>query len=301
MSSRFPRRGGSAVRVAGTVALCLVTAATHGDAPLLPETPSAALRACADPNNLPFSNRQQQGFENRLAAILADELDAPLEYTWASEWRGFVRKTLDAGRCDVILGMPAESDRVLTTRPYYVSTYVFLSRRDRGLAIRSLDDTLLRRLRIGVHFIGDDYTNPPPAHALGRRRIVRNIVGYSLYGDHSKPNPPADLVHAVARGDIDLAIVWGPFAGYFGAREGVPMTLTPVTPAVDPPGLRFTFAIAVGVRRDDPALRARLDAALERRQPEIERLLRQYSIPLAGDSTRMAARCPGGSREAACG
>jgi mxaJ protein len=294
------------VRVAGAVALCLVTAATHGDAPLLPDTPlastpPAALRVCADPNNLPFSNRQQQGFENRIAAVLADELDAPLEYTWASEWRGFVRKTLGAGRCDVILGIPAESDRVLTTRPYYVSTYVFLSRRDRGLTIRSLDDTTLRRLRIGVHFIGDDYTNPPPAHALGRRHIVRNVVGYSLYGDRSKPNPPADLVHAVARGEVDLAIVWGPLAGYFGAREGVPMTLTPVTPAVDPPGLRFTFAIAIGVRRDDPTLRARLDAALERRRPEIDRILRQYSIPLIRDSAPVAATCAGRGKEAACG
>lgn len=177
------------------------------------------------------------------------------------------------------MGMPAESGRVLTTRPYYVSTYVFLSRRDRHLRIRSLDDSLLRRVRIGIHFIGDDYNNPPPAHALGRRGIVRNVTGYSIYGDYSKPNPPAELIHAAARGDVDVAIVWGPLAGYFGAREKVPMTLTPVTPAVDPPGLRFTFAIAVAVRRDDAALRAKLDAALDRRRPEIDRILRRYGVP----------------------
>jgi mxaJ protein len=242
--------------------------------------PAPTLRVCADPNNLPFSDARRAGFENRIATVLADELHARLEYTWAPEWRGFIRKTLGAGRCDLIMGIPVESDRVLTTRPYYTSTYVFLSRRDRGIEIHSLDDPALRTLRIGIHFIGDDYANPPPAHALGRRGIVRNVVGYSLYGDHSRPNPPAELVHAVARGDVDVAIVWGPFAGYFGAREKVPMTIAPVTPAIDPPGLRFTFAIAVGVGRNDTALRARLDSALVRRRPEIERILRRYRIPL---------------------
>lgn len=265
---------GTAVRRMAALPLLLTLGAAAATAPVPP------LRVCADPNNLPFSNRQREGFENRIAVILAEELHAPLEYDWVSEWRGFVRKTLGAGRCDLIMGIPAESDDVLATRPYYVSTYVFLSRRDRGLAVRSLDDPVLRRLRIGLHFIGDDYTNPPPAHALGRRHIVDNIVGYSLYGDHSRPNPPADLIHAVAKGDVDLAIVWGPFAGYFGAREKVPMTITPVTPAVDPPGIRFTFPIGLGVRRENAALRARLETALRRRGPEIERILREYGVPL---------------------
>ncbi|MFL5494449.1 MAG: substrate-binding domain-containing protein [Gemmatimonadales bacterium] len=242
--------------------------------------PAPVLRVCADPNNLPFSNARQAGFENRIATVLADELHARLEYTWAPELRGFIRKTLGAGRCDVIMGVPAESDRVLTTHPYYASTYVFLSRRDRGIRIHSFDDPALRTLRIGIHFIGDDYANPPPAHALGRRGIVGNVVGYSLYGDRSRSNPQADLVHAVARGDVDVAIVWGPLAGYFGAREKVPMTIAPVTPAIDPPALRFTFAIAIGVARNDSSLRVRLDTALVHRRPEIDRILRRYGIPL---------------------
>ena len=292
MSSRFPER---------RLALALLVLVALAGASVAAGQFRGALRVCADPNNLPFSNRRREGFENRIAAVLADELHARLEYTWAPQWRGFIRKTIDAGRCDVIMGLPAASDRVLTTRPYYVSTYVFLSRRDRGLRIRSLDDPALRQLRIGIHFVGDDYANPPPAHALGRRGIVNNVVGYSLYGDYSKPNPPAELVHAAARGEVDVAIVWGPFAGYFGARERVPMTLTPVTPAVDPPGLRFAFPIAVGVRRDDPALRARLEAALQRRHTEVERILRAYRVPLAGQGAGVAAVCPGSSKEAACG
>jgi quinoprotein dehydrogenase-associated probable ABC transporter substrate-binding protein len=253
----------------------------RADAWVAAPTSPAVLRVCSDPNNLPFSNQREEGFENRIARVLAHELHARLEYTWAPEWRGFIRKTLGAHRCDMLMGVPAASDRVLPTRPYYTSTYVFLSRQDRGLRIRSLDDPVLRRLRIGIHFVGDDYTNPPPAHALGRRGIVNNVVGYSLYGDYSKPNPPAELVHAVAKGDVDLAIVWGPFAGYFGSREAVPLTLTPVAPEIDPPALRFTFPIAIGVRRDDTVLRARLDTALKRRACQVRRILLEYHVPLA--------------------
>jgi quinoprotein dehydrogenase-associated probable ABC transporter substrate-binding protein len=249
--------------------------------------PVTPLRVCADPNNLPFSNQRREGFENRIAELVGEELHRPVAYTWAPEWRGFVRKTLGSGRCDVVLGIPAASDRVLATRPYYTSTYVFLSRRDRGLDIRSLDDPRLRQLRIGIHFIGDDYVNPPPAHALARRHIVNNVVGYSIYGNYARPNPPSDLVRAVARREVDLAIIWGPFAGYFARRFGVPMRLEPVTPALDPPGLRFTFAIAAGVRPADTALRAAIDAALARRQADIGRVLRRYGVPLV--STSLAA------------
>jgi quinoprotein dehydrogenase-associated probable ABC transporter substrate-binding protein len=276
------------MRAAVLLATAMVGCADAG-AELRSERPGAQpLRVCADPNNLPFSNRRGEGFENRIAVLLAKELGVPLEYAWAPEWRGFIRKTLGAGTCDVIMGLPTESDRVLTTRPYYTSTYVFLSRRDRRLGISSLDDPKLRQIRIGIHFIGDDYTNPPPAHALGRRQIANNVRGYSLFGDYSKPNPPADLVHAVANGEVDVAIIWGPFAGYFGARERVPMSIVPVTPDPDPPGLRFTFAISLGVRTEDSALRDRLEAALERRRPDIERILRRYGVPLV-ERTKQAA------------
>jgi mxaJ protein len=255
--------------------------------------PAGPLRVCADPNNLPFSNERREGFENRIAELVGRELHRPVAYTWAPQWRGFVRKTLGAGRCDVVLGIPASSDRVLATHPYYTSTYVFLSRRDRGLDIHSLDDPRLRHLRIGIHFVGDDYVNPPPAHALARRHIVDNVVGYSLYGNYARPNPPSDLVRAVARREIDLAIIWGPFAGYFAPRTGVPMRIEPVTPALDPPGLRFTFAIAAGVRPADTALRTAIDGALARRQADIVRVLRRYGVPLVSTERSLAAEDAG--------
>jgi mxaJ protein len=238
------------------------------------------LRVCSDPNNLPFSNRKGEGFENQIAELIAGELHTTVRYYWWPQRRGFIRNTLGAGRCDLVVGIPASDGQVLATRPYYTSTYVFLSRRSSGLGIRSLDDPRLRHLRIGLHFIGDDYHNTPAAAALARRGVVRNLVGYSIYGDYSRPNPPARLIDAVARGDVDVAIVWGPFAGYFGPRTGLPLVSTPVTPALDGPALPFTFAIAAGVRRGDTALQARVDRALESARPRILAVLERYGVPL---------------------
>src|SRR5918995_717015 len=155
------------------------------------------LRVCADPNNLPFSNQRGEGFENRIAELVARELGATLRYAWWAQRRGFVRNTLREDLCDLIIGVPAGYDPVLTTRPYYRSTYVFVSRRDRRLALTSLDDPRLRTLRIGVHLMGDDGANAPPAHALARRSIIANVSGYTIYGDYTEPNPPARLIDAV--------------------------------------------------------------------------------------------------------
>jgi mxaJ protein len=237
------------------------------------------LRVCADPNNLPFSNARQEGFENRIAALAARELGADLRYTWAAQRRGFVRNTLGAGECDAVMGVPAGFERVSTTAAYYRSTYVFVSRRDLGLDVASFDDPRLRRLRVGVQMIGDDYANSPPAHALARRGIVDNVAGYSVYGDYTRPDPPRRIVDAVAAGSVDVAVVWGPLAGYFARAAAVPLRLTPVAPAVDPPALPFAFDIAMGVRRGDDALRKELDEVLVRRAGEIDSILRDYGVP----------------------
>ncbi|HET6837980.1 MAG TPA: substrate-binding domain-containing protein [Gemmatimonadales bacterium] len=242
--------------------------------------PARELRVCSDPNNLPFSNQREEGFENRLAELIAADLGASLKYTWRPQRRGFVRNTLGAGACDVIMGMPAGAERVLTSRPYYRSTYVFVHRKDRGLKIQSLDDPTLRQLKIGVQLIGDDYANTPPVHALSRRGIVGNLVGFTVFGDYSQENPPARIIDAVVAGQVDIAIAWGPLAGYFAQRSGTDLALVPVSPASEPPALRFTFDIALAVRPDAAALRDELDAVLARKQPEIRRLLTAYGVPL---------------------
>lgn len=239
-----------------------------------------ALRVCADPNNLPFSNDRGQGFENRIADLIADELGAKVEYTWFAQRRGFIRNTLGAGLCDVVMGMPAASEMVEATRPYYRSTYVFVSREDRNIDIRSFDDPRLKVLDIGVHLIGDDYANPPPLHALGQRQIIHNVAGYSIYGDYSKPNPPAKLIEAVAQKDVDIAIVWGPLGGFFAQHQQTPLRIVPVSPEIDSGSLPFVFDIAMGVRKGDRDRRAKLEHILDRRQGDINRILSEFGVPL---------------------
>jgi mxaJ protein len=237
------------------------------------------LRVCADPNNLPFSNDQGEGFENKLASMLAADLGTTVEYTWWAQRRGFLRNTLKAGLCDVVMGLPSDLQQAETTRPYYQSTYVFVAPRERARHLRSLDDPALRRLKIGVQMIGDDFANTPPAHALAARGMTRNIVGFSVLGDYAQPNPPARIVEAVARGEVDVALVWGPLAGYFARRSPVPLGLRPVPAVTDPPSLPFTFDISMGVRRGDHARRRQLDAFIGRRRAAIDRLLAEYGVP----------------------
>jgi mxaJ protein len=246
------------------------------------------LKVCADPNNLPFSNQEQQGFENRIAALVARDMRAKLRYTWWAQRRGFVRNTLNAHECDLLIGVPSSFERASTTMPYYRSTYVFVTRRDRHLKIASLDDPVLTRLRIGVQMIGDDFTNTPPAHALSTRHIIQNVRGYSVYGDYRQPNPPARIIDAVARGDIDVAIAWGPLAGYFAQKEPVSLDITPVSPQIDLPFLPFVFDISMGVRRGDDALRDELNAIIARRKGEIDHILDQYGVPRVTASVESA-------------
>jgi mxaJ protein len=241
---------------------------------------AAALVVCADPNNMPFSNRAGQGFENHLATLLARELKAELQYEWWAQRRGFARHTLGQSKCDIWPGVARGIPSMLTTHPYYRSTYVFLSVSGKRLEGLSLDDPRLRGLVIGVQLIGDDAMNTPPAHALARRGLIQNIRGYMLYGDYHRPNPPASIVDAVAHHEVDVALVWGPLAGYFARREPQPLHLEAVIPEMDQ-GWPMAFDISVGVRKDEPALREKIDAALSAQQPSVNRLLREFGVPQA--------------------
>ncbi|HET9983377.1 MAG TPA: substrate-binding domain-containing protein [Longimicrobiales bacterium] len=253
--------------------------------------PRADLRVCADPNNLPYTNEHLDGFENRIAELIAAELHATVHYTWWPQRRGFIRNTLRENLCDVVVGVPSTYDMVLTTKPYYRSTYVFVYRKDRGYQVRSLDDPILHKLTIGVHLIGDDYANSPPAHALAQRGIVGNVRGYTVYGNYAEPNPPARLVDAVASGEVDVGIIWGPIAGYFARKEPVALELVPVSPAIDLPFLPFVYDVSLGVRRGEDTLKVKLEDVLDRRQADIRRILEEYGVPLV-DVPRQSAPTP---------
>jgi mxaJ protein len=254
MSSRF-------LSLVALLLICVSSACT-----------ATTLRVCADPDNLPFSNRKQQGFENKIAQLLALEVHARLSFVWARQRRGFVRSTLNANACDLIIGVPQQFRPVLTTAPYYRSTFVFAVRNDRHLNIRSFDDPVLRKLRIGVQVLEEEYA--PPAQALGRRGLLANLVGFETVGAEAKK-----ILDALVANKIDVAVLWGPVAGYYAKQQRVALDLTPVSPAFDPPALPMTFAISLGVRKKDKPLHDRLEQALARRKSEIEHILNRYGVP----------------------
>jgi mxaJ protein len=237
---------------------------------------SRQLRVCADPNNLPFSNQKEEGFENQLAVLLARELGAELSYVWWPERRGFLRNTLLARRCDVVMGLPAGSERVLTSEPVYRSTYALVLGR-RAPRLDSLEAPELRSLKIGVPLVGDDGANPAPVTVLARRKLTGNLRGYSVYGDYREDAPSAAIVRAVEQGTVDVAVAWGPLAGYFAAKCSPPLRVVPLREGADP-GLPFAFDISIAVRKDEAPLLSEINAVLEQRRSRIRRLLKSFDF-----------------------
>lgn len=284
----------SASRKGVCLAIVLLAAACSRPSPSAPNAPASAettskrvLRVCSDPNNLPFSNKAQAGFENKIAALLANRLDARLEYAWWAQRRGFVRNTLRSGLCEVVIGVPTEMEMVATTHPYYRSSYMFVSRAGTHQP-QSFDDPYLTTALVGVHIIGDDFSNSPPAHAMSNRGLIDNVRGYSVYGDYKSPDPPSELIKAVERSEIDVAIAWGPLAGFFAKRSPVPLQLTPVSPSAEPP-FEFVFDMSMGVARNNTALLEELNRFIAGNKPAIDRILNDYAVPTI-DEGRVASR-----------
>lgn len=233
------------------------------------------LRVCADPDNLPLSSENGAGFENRIAELVAADMGAELRYAWLPFIRGFVRKTMGAGLCDVFIGVPRDLERVMTTKPYYRSAYVFVDG-PRAAGVERFDDPRLARLTIGVQLVGNDLAATPPGHALAQAGLTENVRGFTVMGEA----PAAQrMVSAVAGGDLDAALVWGPQAGYFAARGARALQ---VRIAQAPSGLGkmpFEFDIAMGVQRGNTALRDELDAIIDRRRADIDAILAAYHVP----------------------
>jgi mxaJ protein len=244
-----------------------------------------AFRVCADPNNLPFSHRNLQGFENRLAELWADRLKLEVEYTWFPQRRGFIRNTLraknerDEYKCDVVMGIATGLDMLLTTKPYYRSTYALVYVKGRGLDdVKSaedfvnLDEERKTKLRIGAF----DAT-PGPAW-LTHHGMIRQMVGYPAMSGDPDAYPGEVIEKPLAEGELDAAVIWGPIAGYFAKQaKDVEMVVIPLT---SEPGARFEFSISAGVRHGDSEAKEQLDQLIDETSGEIRALLESYNVPL---------------------
>jgi mxaJ protein len=262
-------------------ALLVLTTATAQNLPgqLRPnlEKPGI-LRVCADPDNLPLSNQKGEGYEQKIAELVARDWNAKVEYAWWPVRRGYFSRALNGRYCDVAIEAPAGLDMAGVTKPYFRSGYVFVTRKDSGLDIKSLADPRLKKLKIGINLLNSDAENTPPAMALSQYGVVGNLVGFTtFYSDSARPE---DIVNAVAKKDIDVAIVWGPLAGYFVRSSSAPLAVQPLPERDSLSDFPFQYNIGMAVRRRDRALRDSLQATLDRRRPEIQGILKQFGVPV---------------------
>ena len=254
-------------------ALAASPAAAQRPSPLEP----GRLRVCMDPDNMPFSNQKGEGFENKIAQLIADEWKSKLEYVWYPVRRGYFR-ILNGMYCDLIIQAPGGLDMAGTTDPYYRSGYVFVARQDSKLAdIRSLADPRLKKARIGVTLLPSD-EQLPPTTALSHYGVIGNLRGF--HGMYNEEDRPEDVVNAVAKDEVDVAIVWGPLAGYFAKQSPVPLRLHPLGERDSLADVPFRYDIAMAVRRRDRELRDSLQKVLREKAPEIQAILKEYNIPL---------------------
>ena len=236
------------------------------------------LRICADPNNLPYSNNREQGFENQIAQMIAHDLGRRIQYVWFPPSPRQSEKLQKSGQCELMIEVPARYALLHTTQPYFRSSYVFVTRKKDHLDIRSLDDPRLKTAKIGLPGVGDG-SSTPAAQELANRGIVRNVAIYTVFGNLGDENPPARLIDAVARRKVDVAIAWGPLAGYFAKYSETPLVVTPISPG-KATSLPLAFDMSMGVGWGHDALYHAVQTELVRRHDDIQRILRNYGVPL---------------------
>jgi quinoprotein dehydrogenase-associated probable ABC transporter substrate-binding protein len=236
------------------------------------------LRVCADPHNLPFSNEAGEGFENRIAELLAQELGVELAYTWYPQSVGFVRNTLGARVCDVVMGIVSTSELMQNTNPYYRSSYALVQRADAKAKVASLDDPQLADLRIGA------VARTPPIDVLAQQGLLKNLSPYHLMVDTRFDSPGREMVEDVAAGEIDIGVLWGPIAGYWAKQQSVPIEVVPITG--ENTGARLDFRITMGLRRNEPEWKQVLNDFIAEHNAEIQAILLDYGVPLLDEQGR---------------
>jgi quinoprotein dehydrogenase-associated probable ABC transporter substrate-binding protein len=260
-------------------ALVLALPAAVAAQELRPHTlESGVVRICADPDNLPASNDKGEGYENRIAELLAKTWNAKLEYAWWPVRRGYFGRALNGRYCDIALTAPAGLDMAGVTKPYYRSAYVIVTRKDSGLDLTSLADPRFKTLKIGVHLLNSDAENTPPAMALSKFGVVGNLVGFNTFFS-AEGDRPEDIFRALADRRIDVAVVWGPLAGYFAERVGTPLVIRPVAEKeVD--GIPFAFSLGMATRRRERGLRDSLQTFIDQNQGAISGILKEFGVPV---------------------
>jgi quinoprotein dehydrogenase-associated probable ABC transporter substrate-binding protein len=235
-------------------------------------------RVCADPRNLPFSNEAGEGFENKLAELFAQKLGEPANYTYLPQVIGFVRNTLNALRCDVIMGVAVGDDLVQTTNPYYRTTYALVFQPGSGLdGIESLADPRLKGKHIGI------VAGTPPATVLVQQGLMMLARPYALTVDTRVEAPARTMAEDVAAGQIDAGVLWGPIAGYYAQHVTPHLVVAPLLKEQE----RMDFRIAMGVRRSDQDWKRRLNRLIAENQPDIDRILSEYGVPLLDEQGRL--------------
>jgi quinoprotein dehydrogenase-associated probable ABC transporter substrate-binding protein len=237
------------------------------------------LRACADPHNMPFSNEQGEGFENKLAKLLSEKLGKRLAFSWYPQAPGFVRNTLGSHRCDVIMGYPQGNDLVQSTNPYYRTAYAFVFRTGTDLdGIETLSDPRLREKRIGI------VAGTPPSTAIAANGLMTRAKPYPLVVDTRIDSSGQAMIQDLVANAIDVGILWGPLAGWFARQASSPLTIVPLTHETTSPPL--VYRIAMGVRATDHEWKRQLNRLIEKNQPAINELLLDYGIPLLDETNQ---------------
>jgi len=237
------------------------------------------LRVCADPRNMPFSNEKGEGFENKLAELVAQKLGKSLAYAWYPQAPGFVRNTLGAYKCDVIMGYPQGNDVVQSTNPYYRTAYALVFRTGSGLdGIDTLADPRLKAKRIGI------VAGTPPATLLAANGLMTGAKPYPLVIDTRFDSSAAAMMKDLAAGDIDAAVLWGPMAGYYSKQATPPMKVVPLTK--EKSGPRLAYYITMGVRAADQEWKRQLNRLIAENQPAINAILASFGVPLLDDKSQ---------------
>lgn len=238
----------------------------------------SSLRVCADPANLPFSNQAGEGFENKIAELLAAELGVPVRYTWYPQATGFVRQTLMARRCDLVVGISLGFELLQNTNPYYRSSYALVYRADSGISATSLDDSELKALRLGV------VAGTPPSSLLAKYGLLGRVRPYQLVADTRFDHPAKQMIDDVAADEVDVGVVWGPIAGYYAKGHNPSLLVVPL--ATRAGEVRMDYRITMGVRFNEPEWKREINGLIKTKQPEINAILAEYGVPLLDDQGR---------------